>query len=420
MSVSGVTSVARGRLYASGLLAVASAGSAALGWCALLVVAHWATPSTYVAFAVLWALYYAVAGSVSGLQLEVTRWIVVNDRVGTHQARPVGRWGLFQVAGLAASVTALAVLASFPWWRGPLDAGYPTALFMAAGALSLTGLMVVLGVLGAQGRWLAAALILAADAVVRLACTVLVAATGSSLAWYALAIISGSMVWLPLLLASRSRLAHLARSRSAAGLLGRASTAILSTAGAAVLIAGLPWLYALTSTEAGSELSAGLIAAIVLFRSPVLVLAQGVRPAVLRELASASVDVAAHVRHATLLYAAAAVALSTGAYVLGPALLRASFGDSYTVSEAQAAGLALSAAVLAYVVHLSAALVAVDQHRRGTEGWLVAVLATVILLVAPIDGTSRLMLAAVVGPLVGAVYMAIAWDRAIRRTDGLS
>ena len=58
------------------------------------------------------------------------------------------------------------------------------------------------------------------------------------------------------------------------------------------------------------------------------------------------------------------------------------------VSNTQAAGLALSAVVLAYAVHLSVALVALDHHRRGTEGWLVAVVATLFALVLPLDEPS--------------------------------
>ena len=168
------------------------------------------------------------------------------------------------------------------------------------------------------------------------------------------------------------------------------------------------------------RLSAGLIAAMVLFRSPVLVLAQGVRPVVLRDLLSAGADAARHVRRARGVYAVAAVVLTAGAYVIGPALLRVSFGDAYVVSNTQAAGLALSAVVLAYAVHLSVALIALDHHRRGTEGWMVAVVATLFLLVLPLDGTDRLLLAAVAGPLLGVAYLNVAWVRVADRAEAKS
>ena len=382
------------------------------------MVARWADPSTYVAFAVLWALYYAVAGSVAGLQLEVTRWVVVRDANRTEPTvsdADGGGWGLLWVAVLVGSISAIVVLASFPLWREFLSAGWSVAILLALGALTLTGLILILGVLVAQRRWRAAAILLGADALVRLVATALAVAFSSELSGYALAIVSGSLVWAPMLLTSRDGFSTVEWSRGAPGMLGRAMTAIASTIGASLLIAGLPWLYALTSTDGGGDLSAGLVAGIVLFRSPVLVLAQGVRPVVLRELVSSGADAARHVRHVTGLYAIAAVVLTTGAYALGPALLRVSFGDSYVVSHTQAAGLALSAVVLAYAVHLSVALVALDQHRRGTEGWLIAVLATLLALVLPVNDDARLLLAAVGGPLLGVAYLSIAWVGVVNR-----
>ena len=218
-----------GGLHASGLLAGASVGSAILGWCALLAVARWAIlPSMWPSRSV-WALYYAVAGSIAGLQLEVTRWVVASDRTRSDRTvavRDRAGWGLLWVAVLVGSISAVLVLASFPLWGRSLNAGWSVATLLALGALTLTGLILVLGVLVAQRRWRAAALLLGADSVVRLVATALAATFASALPWYALAIVSGSLVWVPMLLTSRDRFSSVEWLRGAPGLFGRGMTAI--------------------------------------------------------------------------------------------------------------------------------------------------------------------------------------------------
>ena len=386
--------------------------------CPSRVLARRADPSTYVAFAVLWALYYAVAGSVAGLQLEVTRWVVVRDANRTEPTvsdADGGGWGLLWVAVLVGSISAIVVLASFPLWREFLSAGWSVAILLALGALTLTGLILILGVLVAQRRWRAAAILLGADALVRLVATALAVAFSSELSGYALAIVSGSLVWAPMLLTSRDGFLQWSGRGVPLECAGPSDDSHRIDDWRFAVDRGPPvvvrpdlhrrWRRPECRPRCGNR--------------PVPLPSPRIGPGCSTGRTSRTCQFRCRCRPACpprdRAHAIAAVVLTTGAYALGPALLRVSFGDSYVVSHTQAAGLALSAVVLAYAVHLSVALVALDQHRRGTKGRLIAVLATLLALVLPVNDDARLLLAAVGGPLLGVAYLSIAWVGVVNR-----
>jgi hypothetical protein len=103
--------------------------------------------------------------------------------------------------------------------------------------------------------------------------------------------------------------------------------------------------------------------------------------------------------------------------VLGPDVLRMTFGEEFAVTSTEAAVLAVSGVLLALAVHLTVALVAIDHHRRGAEGWLVAVVATLLVLLLPTEGSGRLLWAAIAGPAAGICYLGAAWARAVERRE---
>ena len=410
----------REALRGAGKLTMAGVAAAGLGWITLLLVARWDTPATYAAFAVIWAVYYALAGALAGLQQEVTRSVVraqaeVERTVEASEPRQKQGSSLLGSTLVFGASTAILVTVTYPWWRGTLDEGWALLVPLTLGTLTLTALILMLGVLAAQERWGIAALLLMADAIVRLVCTGLVALLDGSLFWYLTAIVSGSIVWVPLLLSRGHRTRELVIRHRDPRLLVRASAAIVATAGASLLIAGMPWLFAMTSRAGQGDLSPGILAALILFRSPVLVVAQGFRPVVLRQLVSEGADVGGHVRRAFVGYGVAAAVAALLAWGMGPAVLRLTFGDSFDVSAVEASVLALSAVLLALAAHLTVALVAIVRHRRGSEGWLAAVVATLLTLLLPIDGSDRLLWAALVGPTVGLVYLTIALATTMRR-----
>lgn len=387
------------------LIGSVSAGCAMIGWLTLIVVAR-VDPERYAPFAVLWAFYYFSAGALSGLQQEVTRVSVAGDRRVLTQGTSLRFLGL--VIGLGFAVV---VAGTYAWWGRAVEASWVLVLPMSLGVISLAFLTVTLGVLAAESRWSAAAALLVGDALLRLGLVSIAGATTDSTFWYGVAIVCGNVTWLPVLWSARS-----ASTRNTfrehwefSALLGRSLTSIASTASASLLIAGLPWLLAVTKPEDEGALSGSLLAALVLFRSPVLVLIQGLRPVILRGMLEEAHDLVRHVWQSVAIYSAVAVIATFGAYAAGPWLLTMTFGDSFVVRPVHAAILVFSAVLLALATHLNLAFIAADRHRKGTEGWLVALAATVVVLLLPIGQPERLMWAALTGPAAGIVSMVRAW-----------
>jgi O-antigen/teichoic acid export membrane protein len=384
---------------------------ATIGWVTLIVVARIDEPASYASFAVLWAMYYFSAGALSGLQQEVTRSAITHERQRSAHSTSVRRLGVCIGLSFAALVAG-----SYALWGTVVDASWLILLPMTCGAVSLALFITVLGVLSAQGRWGVLAGVLAGDALLRLGAVGLVGTLTDSAIWYAFAIMCGSLTWVPVIwLPGQSSTRVMLRERwERRGLFRRSFNAMASTACAALLIAGLPWLMALTSREHDSALSASLLAALVLFRSPVLVLSQGLRPVILRAMLEEEHSVVRHFWQAVATYGAVSLVVTGGAYVAGPWLLSMTFGSSFHIGSVHAAVLVFSAVLLALATHLNLAIIAVDRHRKATEGWLLAVATTVSVLLLPFGLTERLMWAAVLGPVAGLALMLWAWARITR------
>jgi hypothetical protein len=383
-------------------LLTAAISSALLGWMALLAVAQLAGGAGYATFAVLWAVYYAVAGTLAGLQHEVTR-----SAVEPQEPAATGR--LATAAYMVGAGTGLLGVASFPLWNGSISAKAPVALTLAAGLLGLAGLVIVLGLLAAERQWASVACLLIIDAVVRLALVVTAAAVGASTAWVMAAIGCASWVWVPGVFVLRGRAALQNGSSSVVRrtFVRRAGAAMTATGFGALLIAGLPWMVAATASEPLAESDAGILAALVLFRSPVLVLVYGLRPLILRDMLTHPERAVCAVSRAWAVYGAGGVIGCGVGFATGPDLLSATFGSEFDVTRVQAGVLVLSASLLAMTTHGSLAFVAADAHLRATQSWGLAVVATVGALYLPIAVDARVLVAALAGPMVALVWQVL-------------
>jgi hypothetical protein len=172
-----------------------------------------------------------------------------------------------------------------------------------------------------------------------------------------------------------------------------------------LIIAGFPWLMAVTSRDPVGVETSGLLAALVLFRSPVLVIVYGLRPIILRDFLSRPASLASRVWRVWMFGALGGGLMSAGAFAIGPELLRVTFGNGFDVTRVQAAGLVVSAVLLAMATLASLAFVAVAAHRLVLAGWILAIGATLLVLALPLDEGTRVVWAAIVGP-----FAAVAWQ----------
>jgi O-antigen/teichoic acid export membrane protein len=374
-------------------LAAASVTAAVAGWATLVVVARGAGPSEYAAFAVLWSCYYGVAGILAGLQQEVTR-------TGTEPG-PGRRLGRHSVAAFALGSLVSGAAVLLLGLAGAVPGGTAAALAgLLTGLVGLAGQVVRLGLLAADGRWLAMVSLLVVDALTRLVAVAAAVAADAPLWGLTLAVALPAWCWVPFLLVGRRGEVTTIGSRSPAGpFLRRAGSLMAATGMASLLVAGLPWLASTARSTGLTAGDAGTLASLVLLRSPLLALMYGVRPAILRGYALRPDGLHARVRRAWGRYLLGGLGLTAGAGLLGPVLVPRVFGPGFEIGAAVAASLTASAVLIVMATHGGLALVVQDRHRQVLEGWALGVVATVAGVSLPLATQSALASAALLGPL---------------------
>lgn len=276
------------------------------------------------------------------------------------------------------------------------------------GIIALVGLVTVLGTLAFLRLWGEMARVLIADASLRLALVLGAANLSDSPATLMSAIALPAFAWLPILLGTRTGQVVKAQLRTkviARAFLSRAGISMVATGSASLLVAGFPWLLAISHESTLEASSAGLLAALVLFRSPVIVVVYAVRPVVLRSL------VERKTRPLTLMRTIAPWGLVAGAVVtlvafaVGPIALRLMLGDGFEVSGAQASTLTLSAVLFAGAALETVVCVAYDLHSQTAIAWIAAVIVTVAVLQVPMDLAANAQVATMVGPICALAFM---------------
>jgi O-antigen/teichoic acid export membrane protein len=392
---------------------VASLSAALLGWLVLVLVGRGAGPGAYASFAVLWAAFYGMAGVFAGMQQEVTR-SASRARSGDAVSTPLLLAPAFLVGVVVTAVVALTA----PWWADAAGVGWWAAVWLCSGLLGLTVLVTLAGALAAVGEWWWVSALLVVDPLVRLVAVSVVVVTEGGAGSYAAAVASGGWAWALLLPVPAVRRALAVRgTTNRSAFLARAAAVMVSTGCASLLVSGYPFLLALTAHDPLDASSAGLLAALVLFRSPLLVIVYGYRPVLLSGLLLPGRRVALRVRRAWLVCAVLGGAAAAAAAAFGPWLTRVFFGSGFDVSSWQAAAFAVNAVLITMLVYSGLALIAVDAHWVNTVGWLIATAGTVAALLLPIDDEVRLTCGLLAGPLPAVLWHAIAW-RARGADDG--
>ena len=188
----------------------------------------------------------------------------------------------------------------------------------------------------------------------------------------------------------------------------RSASAMVAAGLAALLIAGYPALVAATSDAESGVASAGVVAALVLFRSPIILLVNGFRPYVLVHVVTSGRSTRAAVFRLWGVMAALGGVAAAVAAAVGDAALRVSAGSGFDISATEAAALVASATLMAMLSLSSIAFVAMDRHLVATLGWALAVLVSLVVLVLPGDADRRIVISALVGPVVPlAIHAAI-------------
>jgi len=390
-------------------VATSSIVSAAATWGALVVVGRYLGPGEYAQFMVLWGAFFAVTGVLAGLQQEVTRSVAMATTAATE---PTGPTPLLGCSLMGASGAALLV-ASAPLWGPPVlgEDWVRVSLVLAAGFAVYALANFLTGTLAGMGSWSSYSLSIVLEGLIRAAFVVSVVWLGSSEIAWALALLSGILGWVVLLLVS-SAARHTPRQPAADSLgvfLGRSTQAVVAAGCGALAVAGFPVLMSATSDGPLTAEAGVVLAVVVCTRAPLLLLLSFQGPLIRRFVLE---------RHQGLrslwLPALRAGGLIVGlaalSYVIGPPLMRLVFGSEFDPSPGFVAFAVLGAGLLGGLVITGWLVLVRGHHTAFAVGWLATTCATAGLLEMPLGVESRSALALTLGPVVGVgVHLLALW-----------
>ena len=401
--------------HATGIMA-ASVTAAASSLLITVISARTLTVAQNKEFLVFWGFMFGIFGVISGIQTESTRAALAGRKTAAEPAEPSGPPGpaaparrrarILTTALLLGLVIAALTLLAAPAWVPSLtpSTGPLTAALIAAGVWGYAGQASLSGVLAGTRSWNLYSALMAAEALLRLLLTLLVAVVVSSLIGLEAAAAAPALVWLLFLLIPAAR--ALAGSRAdvgAARLTSFSLQAMLSSASWAVLVTGFPTLLEITSPGADAAEVAIVILAVSLTRSPIMIPLQAFQGVLITTIADAepSRRLAGVTRILGTLLAGGA-ALAAAAALAGPWLVRTVYGPRYDPSPWLLGLLTLAAVSMASLVLTGASTIALNNHRAYTLGWVLAALTAVLLLwLLPLSVSPRAVLALGLAPLSG-------------------
>ena len=401
--------------HATGIMA-ASITAAASSLLITVISARTLTVAQNKEFLVFWGFMFGIFGVISGIQTESTRAALAGAKAATEPAGPPGSPGPAEPARHRARILATALLLGLviaaltllaaPAWAPRLtpSTGPLTAALIAVGVWGYAGQASLSGVLAGTRHWNLYSALMAAEALLRLLLTLLLAVLVSNLIGLEAAAAAPALVWLLFLLIPAAR--ALAGSRAdvgAARLTSFSLQAMLSSASWAVLVTGFPTLLEITSPGADAAEVAIVILAVSLTRSPIMIPLQAFQGVLITTIADAepSRRLASVTRILSILLVAGA-ALAVTVALAGPWLIRTVYGPQYDSSPWLLGLLTLAAVSMASLVLTGASTIALNNHRAYTLGWVLAALTAVLLLwLLPLSVSPRAVLALGLAPLSG-------------------
>ena len=407
MTDAGAGPIARGSVARVG---VATVLSALCGYAVLYLAARNLDPAGFSVFAVFWGAFGLVGGAAYGLLQEATREVrakrshEVSDGPQAHPMRVAAGLGL---------VAAVVMAGTSPLWAGHVfvESRSLSVVLLSAGLAGFCVHATLLGMLAGVGRWSEYGALMVADAGTRVAIAVATFLAGWGLVGYLWATVGGALAWLLLLVVSPA--ARAAAQLSAPGgtttFLRGASHSIAAAGASAILVMGFPVLLKSVAGDLGAE-GGVVILAVTLTRAPLLVPLTAMQG----NLIAHFVDQRHH-RLRALIAPTALVAVFGAAGVLlagvfGPWLLREAFGAQYQADGALLAWLTAAAVAIAVLTLTGAATVAAALHRAYASGWVIATVASTLLLLLPLDLEVRTVLALLCGPFFGiGVHLVALW-----------
>ena len=388
------------RLNGFQLILAATAVSGVAGYLVTWLVYRQIGAAPYAIFAIFWAALFLVVGGLSGIQQEITRAtqpVRSQPRKQRHEARNFG-------LALAVIVFVLIVATAFSWATAVFqDLGWSLVWPLAVGA----GCYVLVATLGGSlyglSNWRPLAVMIVADGVLRLALLVLVLAMTHDpvvLAWavalpFPLVIL---LLW-PFIrtgLAGRSVIDVDVKTLS-----WNVSRTVLASISSAVLISGFPLVLGVFGQAEEPAVLGELIFAITLARAPLIIIALSLQSYFVVQFRDRAATWWKSFLQVQGIILGGGVVIAVLGWLFGPALFGWISGQPVTLGGTYFAIMAVSSALVAALCVSAPAVLARSQHVAYSLGWAIAAIATVAVMLLPMEFMSKVALALILGPAAG-------------------
>jgi hypothetical protein len=381
----------------------ASALSGGLGYIATIVVAANIGASAYSLFAVFWSALYLLVGTFGGVQQEVTR--AASLKVAQSPVGAARQLAAFSV-GLAAIIFAATWVVAFSTGRGVFaEDAVALALPLATAVASYILVAALAGALYGVRRWEALAVMIAIDGVLRLVAILIAVGFDSSielLAWaVAVPFPLAVLIVFPVVAGRLGR--ELRVDVGHMGLSWNIARTVVGAAATALLISGFPLVIKAFSRGESTETMGALVLTLTLTRAPIVIPLLALQSYfIVRFSEKPQSAMRRSLRIAAVVFVAAVGIALLGALV-GPAILRAVFGEEFLVSEFLIFGYIASSGLIAALCVTGPATLAMHRHTSYASGWVTAAGVALMLMLLPGDLALRTTIALTVGPIAGLV-----------------
>ena len=385
-------------------------GAATYGY--LVITARALGPERYAGISVLWAATVLVAlGFFVPVEQEVARALSARAASGVGGLSVVRRAAAVAI-GFAIVLAAAAVVLAPTLRRQLFDGNTALVISFAVALVGYAGVHLLRGVLSGVGNFRGYGLVLAVEAVVRLAIVAALFGAGVDSAGPfggALAVATFFAV-VVVVATARPRLAEgpPAEWRELGASLGQLLAASLL---AQVLVNGPPVAVRLLAS-AGEEAEAGrFLAGLVIARIPIFLFAAIQATLLPRLSAHAAVRAMDEFRALLLRILGVVAALSAagivGVLAGGAAVVRLLFGGEFDLRTIDLTLLAAASGAYLIALVLAQALIALGRQVRVTVGWAASVIVFAVCLLPEGDLITRVELAFLAGALAAAVALAL-------------
>lgn len=393
----------------------ASLFSAAVGYIVIVVAARTLDKQDNAAFLTFWAVIFLVIGVLGGIAVETTRAAKSSSSLPETSPRPAGGGGRTRMGPIALGIgagTGIVLAASSPLWAPPVFGSDAAVLVpvVCLTAVFYAGHAVLMGEFGGLQRWGVYSRLVASESAVRLAILGIVVILGASVAGLAWATAAGVAAWLLFLaLSPQSRQAFMLRADTGTRpYLRTVWHACMAAAATASLVVGFPVLLRLTTADDVYLESAALLMALSLTRAPLMIPLQAYQGVAITHFMSRRSEGLKAVAPIFGLVLGVAVAGAAAAWLIGPWLMVAIFGEHYEMSGLVLAALTFDAGFLALLTLTGALTIALNRHRAYSLGWVTACAVSFAMLWLPLDIETRTMMSLAAGPLCGiAVHLSV-------------